>query len=188
MFVMTDNLLNQAQGDFDKSFGHLGEEFAGLQIGRASAALVEGLQVEAYGTKQPLKTIATISVPDPKTVQIQPWDKGQLAEIEKAIQNSDLNIAPVNDGVVVRLNIPPLTEERRTDLAKVVHRLAEDARIAVRNARQKVHDAAREMEKKGEITEDQLKGFEKRLQEKVDAANKKIEESAKAKESDIMTV
>lgn len=185
---MPDAILKQFQEDSDKVLEHLQHEFSGLQIGRASAALVEGIEVEAYGTKQPLKTIANVSVPDPKTVQIQPWDKSQLGPIEKAIQNSDLNIAPVNDGAVVRLVIPPLTEERRKDLTKVVHRLAEEARIAIRNARQKGHDKAREMEKSSDITEDQLRGFEKKLQQHVDDMNSKVEESAKKKEQDIMTV
>lgn len=185
---MTDGLLQQFQQDFTKAMDHLRQEFGGLQIGRASAALVEGLQVEAYGTKQPLKAVANISVPDSKTVQIQPWDKSQLGAIEKAIQNSDLNLSPVNDGIVVRLSIPPLTEERRRDLTKVVSRLAEEARIVVRSARQKGHDRARELEKSSEITEDQLHGFEKKLQEKVDDANRQIEEIAKSKEADIMRV
>lgn len=185
---MTDQLLQEAQKEFEGALTHLKEEFSRLQIGRASAALVDAIQVEAYGTKQPLKAMANISIPDPKTIQIQPWDKSQLGPIEKAIQNSDLNISPVNDGVAVRLNMPQLTEERRTELTKVVSRLAEEARISVRHPRQKVLDKAKELQKSSEITEDQLHSFEKQLQEKVEGTNKQIEELAKTKEKDVMTV
>lgn len=185
---MSDQILQQASADFDQTLIHLKDEYARLQIGRASAALVEAVQVEAYGTNQPIKAMANISIPDAKTIQIQPWDKGTLGAIEKAIQNSDINISPVNDGIAIRLVLPQLTEERRRDLSKVVGRLAEDARISVRNIRQKNHDKVREMEKNGEITEDQLHVFEKRLQESVDKANNKIEELSKSKESDVMTI
>lgn len=185
---MIDKVLQQADGEFQKVLDHLKGEYSRMQIGRASAALVEGLTVETYGSRQPLKGVGSVSIPDPKTVQIQPWDKGLLAEIEKAIRNSDLNLSPVNDGVVIRLNIPPLTEERRKDLAKVVSRLAEEARITVRHARQKAHDQLKDMEKKSEITEDQARMSEKKLQEKVDKVNMEIEMLAKNKEKDVMTV
>lgn len=183
-----DAELQQLQAELDKTVSHLQEEFSRLQIGRASSALVEQLEVEAYGVKQPLKTIASISVPDAKTVQIQPWDKANLGPIEKAIQISDINISPVNDGASIRLNIPPLTEERRKDLAKIVHKLAEDARIVVRNARQKVHEKIKEKEKAGEITEDDARGADKKMQEKIDQTNQKIEDLAKSKENDVLTV
>lgn len=186
--IMIDDEMRQLQTDLDKNVGHLKDEYSRLQIGRASAALVESLQVDAYGVKQPIKALATIVVPDAKTIQIQPWDKSQLGSIEKAIQQSDINISPVNDGINVRLNIPPLTEERRRDLTKVVHRLAEDSRIAVRNLRQKVHDKVKTMEKSGDITEDDARSADKRIQEKVDKVNQQIEEMAKNKENDVMTV
>lgn len=185
---MIDNVLKQADSDLGKALEHLRGEFSRLQIGRASAALVDNLNVEAYGSSQPLKTMANISIPDPKTVQIQPWDKGLLQSIEKAITNSDLNITPSNDGIVIRLNIPPLTEERRAELIKVVHRMAEDARISVRQARQKNMDSVKEMQKNSEVTEDQMHLCEKKLQEKVDKTNSEIENLAKSKESDMMTV
>ena len=185
---MIDQLLQQANKEFNGAADHLKSELSRLQIGRASAALVDAIQVEAYGTKQPLKTMASISVPDAKTIQIQPWDKSQLGLIEKAIQNSDLNISPINDGVSVRLSMPTLTEERRVELAKVVGRLAEEARISVRHPRQKALDKVKELQKNGDITEDQLHSFEKQLQEKVDSTNKQIEELAKAKETDVLTV
>lgn len=185
---MMDSELKQLQVELDKGLEYLRDEFSRLQIGRASSALVESIQIEAYGVKQPLKAVANISVPDAKTVQIQPWDKSQLGAIEKAIQLSDINISPVNDGVVVRLNIPPLTEDRRLELSKVVGRLAEDARIAVRNSRQKLHDKIKSMEKSGDLTEDQARGGEKKMQENIDKVNQQIEEMAKSKENDVMTV
>jgi ribosome recycling factor len=185
---MIENILSQLQKDFDDSLSHLKSEYSRLQIGRASPALVETITVEAYGTKQPMKALASISIPDSKTVQIQPWDKGVLAAIEKAIQASDLNISPLNDGLSIRLNLPQLTEERRHDIAKIVHKMAEESRISVRHLRQKALDKAKELEKKADITEDQLRSFEKKLQEKVDNVNHLIEELSKAKEKEIMTV
>ncbi len=185
---MIDDLLKNAQAEFDQALSHLKEEYSKLQIGRASAALVEGIMVEAYGSKQPIKAMASISIPDAKSIQIQPWDRSQLSALEKAIQNSDLNINPVNDGLSLRLNMPQMTEERRRDLTKVVHRLVEEARIAVRHPRQKAMEKAKEYQKNGDITEDQLRGFEKQLQERVDQVNKDIEEAAKSKEQDVMTV
>ncbi len=185
---MLDSVLQKTEGQFVKVIDHLKGEYSHLQIGRASAALVEHLMVDAYGSKQPLKGIGSISVPDPKTVQIQPWDRGLLVEIEKAIRNSDLNLAPMNDGVVIRLNLPPLTEERRRDLAKVVGKLAEEARISIRHARQEMNDEMKKLEKEGKVTEDQLHSFEKRLQERVDKVNLEIETMSKNKERDIMTV
>ena len=185
---MSETIILNAEQDFQNAITHLKEEFAGLQIGRASAALVENIDVEAYGSVQPLKSLANISIPDPKTIQIQPWDRGQLQAIEKAIQNSDINITPSNDGIVIRLSIPPLTEERRQELSRVVHRLAEEARISVIQARQKVHDQIKEGHKNGEMTDDDKTSAEKKLQEKVDEVNKTIEDLAKSKESDVMKV
>lgn len=183
-----DQILAAADSEFSRIMEHLKGEYARLQIGRASAALVENLQVEVYGSKQPLKAVASISVPDAKTIQIQPWDKSQLSVIEKGIQVSDLHLTPLNDGVTIRLNIPALTEERRKDLSKVVNRLAEDSRIAVRHGRQKAHDEIKSKEKTSLLTEDQAKLAEKKLQEKVDRINGDIEHMAKNKEKDVMTV
>jgi ribosome recycling factor len=183
-----DEILSNANVDYAKIIDHLKSEYSRLQVGRASAALVEHVQVESYGMRQPLKAVASISVPDAKTIQIQPWDKSQLSAIEKGIMASDIGLTPQNDGIVVRLNIPPLTEERRRELAKVVHKVAEEARIGVRNVRQKALDKAREKEKSKELTEDQMNTFQKKLQDKVDSVNIEIEKMAKNKEADVMTV
>ncbi len=176
------------EAEMKKIIDHLKTEYSHLQIGRASASLVEGVMVEAYGSMQALKGLAHISVPDAKTIQIQPWDKSVLQAIEKGIMMANLGLNPSNDGIVVRINIPPLTEERRRDLTKVVHKLAEDARISVRHARQGVMDKIKGQEKAKEISEDIAKGLEKKLQEKVDAMNREIETLAKGKEADVMKV
>lgn len=177
-----------AQNEFQKTLTHLKSEFGRLQIGRASPALVEDLKVEAYGGFQPLKSLASVSVPDPKTLQIQPWDRNLLGAIERAIQTANLGLNPINDGRVLRLPMPPLTEERRKELAKVVHQMAENAKIAVRNARGTAHSAFKTMEEGKEISEDERRLAEKHLQEKVDAANREIEEMAKKKETEVMTI
>src|SRR5579883_641461 len=159
------DLIAQGESEMKKVIEHLKTEFSHLQVGRASASLVENIMVEAYGSHQPLKGLAHISVPDAKTIQIQPWDKSTLQPIEKAIQIANLGLTPSNDGIVIRINIPPLTEERRRELTKVVNKLAEDARIGIRHARQTVMDKIRAQEKAKEISEDMAKGLEKKLQE-----------------------
>lgn len=184
----TQQYIQASEAEFQKALAHLKAEFARLQIGRASPALVEDLKVEAYGSFQPLKSMASVSVPDPKTLQIQPWDRGVLSAIEKAIQAANLGLNPINDGRIIRLPMPPLTEERRRELVKVVHQMSEAAKISIRNARGTAHGAFKTMEEGKEITEDDRRMAEKHLQEKVDAANKDVEETARKKEHDIMTI
>ena len=166
-----DLMQNTLEDSLKKVTSHLAEEFSKLQIGRASASLVEHIEAEAYGGRQNIKALANISVPDARTIQIQPWDKSILQAIEKGIQQSGLGINPSNDGIVIRINIPQLTEERRKDLTKIVHKIAEEAKIAVRNARHEAMEKVKGMEKKSEITEDQLAISEKKIQESVDKAN-----------------
>ncbi|MFA5855629.1 MAG: ribosome recycling factor [Candidatus Gracilibacteria bacterium] len=185
---MAHPLVQKTEEDFKKTLEHLNDEFAKLQTGRASASLVEHVMVEAYGSSQPIKNLAGVSIPDSRTIQIQPWDKGLLHAIEKAIQISDININPVNNGLSIILNVPPLTEERRRDLCKVVSRLAEEAKIALRNLRHDAMAMFKRMEASGDMTEDDQKGAEKALQDAVDEANKQVEEMAKKKEEVIMTV
>jgi ribosome recycling factor len=185
---MTQALIQKASQDFEAASARLVDEFGKLQVGRASTGLVDSLMVEAYGSMQSIKSIASVSVPDAKTIQIQPWDRGMLAGIEKAIQNSDLSLNPVNNGLSIILNIPPLTEERRRDMVKVVNRLAEEAKISVRNIRHDVMTQLKKLEHEDQITEDDRTRSEKQLQEKVDACNLKIEQLAKAKEDTVMTV
>lgn len=182
------DLLTQADEQLQKALDHLSSELAGLQIGRASASLVEGLPIEVYGAQQPLKNVANISIPDPKTLFIEPWDKANLAAIEKAIQDSSLGLNPNNDGARIALNIPPLTEERRVELTKLVGEFAETAKISVRRAREDLRKKAKQAKETEEITEDEEKLFDKKLQEKIDEINSKIEEHAKQKEEEMMKV
>ena len=186
--MSTDPFIQAAVSDFEKALNHMNDEFSRLQIGRANPSLIEHISVEAYGSQQPLKNMANISVPDPKTLHIQPWDKSVMRDIEKAIQTAGLGLNPVNNGVAILLTIPPLTEERRKDIVKIVHQLAEEARISIRNARQTAHSTFKQMSQNKEITEDDATGAEKRLQEKVDDYNKQVAEAAKTKEEAVMTV
>lgn len=179
---------SQAQAEFEKAVKHLQDEYNRLQVGRANPAMVENVQVEVYGASQPIKAIASISIPEPKTIQIQPWDKSTLNPIEKGIVGAGLGLNPVNDGICVRINLPPLTEERRKDLVKVVHKLAEEARIGIRTARQDANNHFKQLRSSSEITEDDKTSAEKQLQVKVDDYNKKIDEMAKGKEKEVMTV
>ncbi|MBI4995159.1 ribosome recycling factor [Candidatus Peregrinibacteria bacterium] len=184
----TQEYISIADQEFFKALQHLKNEYSKLQTGRASPALVEDLKIEAYGGLQPLKGLASVSVPDPKTLQIQPWDRGILGAIERAIQAGNLGLNPINDGRVIRLPMPPLTEERRKELAKAVHQMAENAKISVRNARAVAHGAFKTMQDSKEISEDERRLSEKHLQEKVDKANKDIEELAKKKSEEVMTI
>lgn len=183
-----NSILQEASQQFQKALDHLHVEYGKIQTGRASAALVEGILVDNYGAKMPLKAVAGISIPDAKTIAIQPWDRSAIAAIEKAIQDSGIGLSPRSDGVVIRLNIPPLTEERRRDLTKVVHSLAEEARIGIRQSRHHAIDQFKSLEKDKVISEDDRLGKEKKLQEKVDEFNQKVEASIQKKEADIMTV
>ena len=169
--------------EVDKVLQFLRNEFSKLQTGRANAALVEHVEVEAYGQRQPLRSVAGISVADARSIVIQAWDRTILADIEKALQKANLGTSPVNDGTVIRINLPQMNQERRVDLTKVVHKLAEEARISVRKHRQTIHDQI-----KTEKDEDVKETLMKELQKSVDDANVKIGEVAKKKEEEIMTI
>lgn len=186
--MSTSDLITKAQLDFDTAITHLKHEFSKLQIGRASAALVEDIHVDAYGSMTPMKGVASISIPDARTLAIQVWDRSLTGAVEKAILASNIGLTPTNDGTVIRLIMPALTEERRKDLVKVVGQLAEQAKISVRTARGSAHGGFKSLADKKEITEDEQRHSEKVLQEKVDATNRLIDETAKKKESDIMTI
>ncbi len=186
--MTSQEIIHGAHDLMLKAISHLKDEFSRLQVGRASPALVEEVRVDAYGSLQPLKSVASVSVPDAKTIQIQPWDRALLTAIEKGIQMANIGLMPNNDGIVIRINIPPLTEERRKELVKVVGRYAEDGKIAVRNIRQDVNNTLNAMKKDSEISEDEYFGATKELQGFVDHANNEIDSIAKKKEQDIMTV
>lgn len=178
-----DPRLSTFQKEAEKALAHLHAEFGQLQTGRANAALVEHLEVEAYGQRMNLKAVAGISIADARTIVIQPWDAGVLQSIEKAIQQSSIGINPMNDGIVIRLTLPQMTEERRKDLQKIVHKLSEEARISVRQHRQKVHDQLKE-----EKDETLRKTLQDQLQKEVDRMNEKIDEARKKKEEEVMKI
>ncbi len=163
-------------------------DFASVRAGRANAGVLDRIQVEYYGTPTPIQQVASISTPDPRTLQIQPWDGSVLKAIEKAIQTSDLGINPQNDGRVIRLAFPQLTEERRMELTKQVRKYGEGGKVAIRNIRRDAMDALKSMEKKSEITEDDRKESEKELQELTDKRCKEIDALTAAKEKELMAV
>ncbi len=181
---MSDEIMQAMTQKFQEALDYLHAEYGKLQTGRANAALVEGVVVESYGSKMPLKGIASITIPESNQIAIQPWDKSQLAEIESAIRDADLGLNPQNDGVMIRLILPPMTTERRQEMVKFVGKYAEDTRVSLRNAR---HEALDKL-KKLELPEDEMKGKENDIQKKIDEFNKQIDDAAKHKETDIMTV
>jgi ribosome recycling factor len=164
----------------------LAREFAGVRTGRASTALLEGVRVDYYDTPTPLNQVASVSVPDARTLMIQPWDQSVLTKIERAIQKSDLGLTPVNDGKVIRLTIPPLNEERRKQLAKSVGKLAEEARVAIRNVRREAKERVKGFLKDKEISEDDERRSEAELQKLTDRSTQKVDELLKKKEQEIL--
>jgi ribosome recycling factor len=185
---MHEEIKNQVRKRMDKSIESLNEEFKKIRSGRANASLVEDLIVEYYGNRLPLKQLASISVPEPRLIVVQPWDKGSLGDIEKAFHKSDLMLNPNNDGKVIRIAIPPLTEERRKELVKVAKGKAEEARVAIRNIRRDGNDEVKQAEKDGHVSEDDskrsLEDIQKITDEYIDEVNKLLE----GKEVEIMEV
>lgn len=147
---MVKSLIDSKRTDLEKALERFKEDLNQLRTGRASTSLVDSLMVDYYGSKSPIKQVASITTPDPKTIMIAPWDKDNLVNIEKAIRESQLNLNPMNDGQVIRINIPPLNEERRKELVKVLNQKAEEARVAVRKNREAVWDEIQELERKGQ--------------------------------------
>ena len=172
----------------DKALEHLQDEFGAVRAGRANAKVLDRITVEYYGSDTALNGVATISSPDARTLVIQPWDTKLLKEIAKAIQKSDLGINPQNDGRVIRLTFPQLTEERRKDLVKQVRKYAEDAKVAMRNIRRDGMDYVKKLKKNSEITEDDQKKAEKDLQELLDKMIKKVDAALAAKEKELMSL
>lgn len=180
---MQDPRIQQFITASEKVLAYLHAEYSKLQTGRANAALLEHITVEAYGQKMELKAVASIAVQDARSLVVQPWDKSVLQAVDKALQQANLGVNPVNDGVVLRINFPSMTEERRKELVKIVQKLAEDARISVRQHRQESHDAIK-TEKEEDVKETLLET----LQKSVDDANAKIDDIRKKKEEEIMKV
>ncbi len=172
----------------DKTIEALKNQFNSVRAGRANASVLDRITVEYYGTDTPIGQVATIASPDARTLTISPWDSGLLKAIEKAIQASDLGINPQNDGKLIRLTFPQLTEERRKDLTKQVKKYGEEAKIAIRNIRRDAVEAAKKAQKKGEITEDDLKNNEKDIQDMTDKYIKTIDDQIAAKDRELMAI
>ncbi len=172
----------------DRTLEHLAEEFGAVRAGRANPKVLDRISVEYYGQETPLNGVATISSPDARTLVITPWDTKLLKDIQKAIQVSDLGINPQNDGRVIRLTFPQLTEERRKELTKQIKKYAEDAKVAMRNIRRDGMDYIKKLKKNSEITEDDQKTAEKELQDMLDKFIKKVDEATAAKEKELMAI
>ena len=188
---MTDEILllvDETLENMGKAEEAMKNDFSAIRTGKASTALVEGLMVEYYGTNTRLRDIAGLSTPDARTVAIQPWDQSAVQAIEKAIINSNIGISPVSDGKIVRLPIPPLSEDRRAALAKQVKARSEEARVAVRNARRDANEAAKKAQKASEITEDELKNLLEKIQKMTDSYIANIDKLAEEKEKELMKV
>jgi ribosome recycling factor len=186
--MSVDSALKDAAEKMQKAVAHLKEDLGGIRTGRATPALLNRVAVEYYGAPVPLQQLASMSVPEPRTLTVQPFDKTAIGAIEKAILASDLGITPSNDGNVIRLSFPLLTEERRRQLVKQVHARAEDGRVAVRNVRRHHKDEVEKLEKSHEISEDELKRAERDLQRHTDQFVAEIDEIQHHKEQELMEV
>lgn len=180
--------MKNAEMKMDKAVAALNTDFAAIRAGRANPAILDKVTVEYYGSPTPLAQVGTISVPEPRSIVIQPWDGSIVNEIEKAILKSDLGLTPNNDGKCIRLNFPPLTEERRKELAKSISKRGEDAKVAVRGVRRDALEGFKKQKKDGELTEDDLKGLENDIQKLTDKFVKEIDTIVANKEKEIMEV
>ncbi len=187
---MVNDLVKKADEKMNKAYDTLKREFATIRTGRASLGILDGIVVDYYGTPTPLNQVANLAIPDPKTITIHPWEAKLLGAIEKAILASDVGLTPGNDGKIIRLTIPPLTEERRQQIVKHARKLAEDSRVAVRNIRRDVNDDIKKKskDKDAHVSEDATKKLQDEIQKQTDAHIKKIDELLAHKEKEIMTV
>jgi len=185
---MANELLSSGEDRMKKAVANLSKELAALRAGRANPSLLEKIQIDYYGAPTPLNQLASISVPEARLLVVQPYDKSVIDEIEKAILKSDLGLTPSNDGDVIRIAIPPLTEERRAELVKLVKKYAEESKVAVRNVRRDVNDDLKKSEKNGEITEDELRRLTDEVQKLTDKYIAQIDKIVEEKEKEIMEV
>jgi len=181
-------LVKDTSARMERSIEAFRKELGKVRTGRASFSLLDGVKVDYYGTPTPLQQVGTLSVPESRLITVTPWDTKMIGPIEKAVQGSGLGLNPSSDGKMVRIPIPPLTEERRRELAKVVRKMAEDARVAVRNVRREAIEKLKDREKKKEISEDMVKRGQERIQKETDAHVKKIDDILKSKEQEILEV
>lgn len=185
---MYKDVISRGRAGMEKSIDALKKELSRIRTGRASTTLLDDVKVDYYGTPTPLNQVGTLTVPEPRLITIQPWEKNLIPEIEKAILKSDLGLNPSSDGQLVRIAIPPLTEERRKEMVKLTKRIGEDAKIAVRNTRRDANENLKKLEKDKEISEDELKRGEKEIQDLTDGFVKKIDEVVAVKEKEVMEI
>ncbi len=183
-----DKVLKDGEKKMQKALEKLTKDFNKLRTGRASTSLVEDILIDYYNTPTPLKQLASISIPDSRTIAIQPWDRNALSDIEKGIMKSDLGLTPVNDGKMIRINIPPLTEDRRKELVKVAKKYTEEAKIAIRNIRRECNEALKKMKNNKEITEDDMYKGQEDVQKLTDKYIEKAEKLFEEKEKEIMEI
>lgn len=187
MSEIVKGLIEDAKDNMNKAVDHVELELQKIRAGKASPQMLDGIVVDYYGTPTPLSQVANVNTPDARTIVVQPWEKSLISAIEKAITDANLGINPQNDGIVVRLNVPPLTEERRKELAKKAKHEAEEAKIGIRSARKDAMESAKKLTKDG-ITEDEVKGAEEKIQQLTDSFVAKCEKHLELKEKEIMTV
>ena len=186
--MSVSEIIAQTEHKMKATVEHTREEFVKIRTGRASTGLLDQIKVDYYGTPTPISQMASVAVPDSRTITIQPWDKGGISVVEKAILKSDLGLTPVNDGRIIRINIPPLTEERRKELVKVARKYTEDAKVAVRNVRRDANDSLKKLEKEKTITEDEQKKAEAEVQKLTDKFVADADKRSQAKEKEIMDI
>jgi len=186
--MSTESLLKDAHDKMDRTLKVLDDQFAGVRTGKASPALVENIQVPYYGAPTRMRDLANISTPEPRLIVISPYDPSVLGEIERSILGANIGVTPMNDGRVVRVPVPELSEERRKEMTKVAHRMAEEARVAVRNVRRDANEAVRALEKASKISEDEMNQTLTKVQKATDAATAKIDAAVKSKEAEVMAV
>ncbi|MNO52572.1 Ribosome-recycling factor [compost metagenome] len=184
---MPQSVKKNAEERMDKAILSLKRDLATLRAGRATTSLLDRIQVEYYGSPTPINQLANISTPDSRTLLIQPWDKTSMSDIERAIMKSDIGLTPANDGTIIRLSIPPLTEERRTDLVKLTKKFGEEAKVAIRNIRRDANDDIKKMEKNG-ISEDESRGHQEDIQKTTDKFIAEVDKVLVSKEKEIMEV
>jgi ribosome recycling factor len=178
----------EARSQMEKALEALRREFAGVRTGKASPALLDTVRVDAYGTPMPLNQVATVSAPEPRLLVVQAWDRNMMGPVEKAIRDSDLGLNPSNDGKVIRVPIPALTEERRKEYVRLLHKMAEEGRVAVRHARKEANDDIKAKQKSGELSEDDARRQQDEVQKLTDTYIGKVEEILKHKEAEVMEV
>jgi len=183
---MKDEILSEARQKMEKTAESLNQEFKKMRTGRASVSILEGIKAECYGTQMRLNQISSISIPESRLLTIQPWDQSVIGNIEKSILKSGLGLTPMNDGKLIRISIPPLTEERRKELAKMAKKMAEESKVSIRNQRREANEMLKDLKKESEISEDEMYKYQDKVQKITDEFIEKIDEIRKEKEQEIL--